>query len=238
MANYFPALIISKNNTTFLSESGAIGQMGFIPSPGAGGRPDGDFWAVPVSDFGVVSGIDFVPVSEDNENAAPSPFAFRVFRLLQHKQSDHWYVRGSINGDAAASPIEYGYIQASESAECCDTPSLQLPTDVPTPAGCYAMCDFDADGKYFAIFGVPSTTPTEPFYYAFGAFNGQTLAALSTTGYASVGALVTAMNNNWGVAVGGTFSAINSNTSVKLAQTSGDGTDVLCVQIMAVNPSL
>lgn len=232
MANYIPALIIKRNNTVYISETGEVGKMDFVPSPGAGGRLDGDYWAVPIVDNGIFSGFNFTPANADAPSA-PSPQAFRVFRLINMSGNDYWYVRGTSNGDAGASPAEAGYIQAAQAAECC-TEGVALPTDIPAIAPCYEMCEFDADGKYFAVFGLPIPTGTSPNYYAYGYYQGAPLAALSASGYATPELLISAMNSNWSAV--GTWSLVEGAVA-KVTQANGTGTDSVCIQVITINPS-
>lgn len=232
-ATFIPALVIKHNNDVYLTPDLVVGVTMSIPTPGSGGVIDGDFWAVPINNYGIVSGFNFEPTTP-NSTDAPSDQSFHVFRLISRFGNDVWYVRGSsTSNDDASSPTNFGYIEASQDAECCSETPRALPTDIPDLAPCQEMCEWDADQSYFAVFQLPALTGTTPNFYAYGSFNGVPLTALSSTGYASPGALVTALNTNWSSV--GTWAYTNG--VLKVTQTDGPGTDVLCVNIIAINPS-
>lgn len=232
MANYFPALVIKHNNDVYLTPEGVVGHMDVIPSPGAGGVIDGDYWAVPITDYGLVSGFNFVPTSPTSI-IPPAPGAFHVFRLAFRHGYDVWYVRGTstLSGD---SPAENGYIQAAAAYECCAEVPVNLPTSIPAIAPCFLMCDFDADGNYFAMPGLPTLTGNLR-YFPYGYFNGVELTAATGTGYATTGALLAFLNSgDWGAIGTWTY----TDNVLKVTQTDGPGTDTFCIAIIPVNPSL
>lgn len=236
-ASFIPALVIKHNNDVYLSDDLVIGVTQDIPTPGAGGTIDGDFWAVPITD-NVVSGFNFIPTTPTSTDK-PTNDSFHVFRLYSRNRNDVWWVRGTTTFDGE-SPANPGYIQVSQDAECCDVTPRTLPTDVPTLAACQVMCNFDADGKYFATVGLPTLTGNLR-YFPYGTLNGDDLAAASTTGYASVAALLAFLNSgSWG-AIGTWTQPDDKNgdpsQTLVVTQTAGPGTDVLCMEIITVNPS-
>lgn len=231
-ATFIPALVIKHNNDVYLTPDLVVGVTQSIPTPGSGGVPDGDFWAVPITDYGVVTGFNYKPTSPTSTDA-PTDQSFHVFRLTTRLGNDVWYVRGTTTTNTSASPDEPGYIEASQDAECCEADPVTLPTDVPDLAGCQEMCEFDADGNYFAVFQLPQLTGTTPRYFPYGSFNGTALTAASATGYATSDTLLTFLNASWSNVGTWTF----ANGVLKVTQTDGPGTDVLCVNIIAINPS-
>lgn len=235
-SSFISALVIKHNNTLFKNDdNGVIGKTMSIPTPGSGGSPHGDFWAVPVADYGVFTGFKFEPTTPNNATP-PTLDSFHVFLLVNEnaKGRDSWWVRGRTTYTTVGSPQEYGYIQAAADAECCDATPGQLPTDLPLFSACQEMCQWDANGKYFAIWQLPSLSGNLR-YLAYGRFNGVALTALTATGYTSGALLATGMTSAWGTAAGGTFTF--ANNALQLVQTAGDGDDVICVTIATVNPS-
>lgn len=228
-SSFISAKVIKRNNTLFLSDTGIVGQIMSIPTPGSGGVIDGDYWAVPITNYGIFTGFNYEPALPDDETP-PTVDSFHVFRLTNRFGNDWMYVRGR----TTINTTEYGYIQASADAECCASPARSLPTSIPNIAGCQLMCEWDANSKYFALWGLPSLSGNLR-YLAYGYFNNVALTALTATGYVSSTTLVSAMNSSWGATVGGTFAF--ANNVLTLTQTAGPGTDVICVTITTVNPS-
>lgn len=231
MANYFPALVIKHRNDVFMT-GGVIGTTMAIPTPGAGGVLDGDFWAVPITDYGLFSGFNFLP-AKATDIVPPAPGAFHVFRLYQRSEDDVWYVRGTTTNDGN-SPALPGYIQASAAYECCAVTPVNLPTTIPAIAPCYYMCDWDANKQYFAMIGLPTLTGTAPRYYPYGYYNGTALTSAASTGYATTAALLAFLNaGTWATVGTWTF----TNNVLKVTQTSGTGTNTLCAAVIAISPS-
>lgn len=229
-ATYIPALVIKRNNDVYLTPDLVVGVTMSIPTPGAGGAIDGDYWAVPISDKGVVTGFNFVPTTSDAADAdAPTPQSFHVFRLVnQTPLTDQvWYVLGTTSYDDE-SPANCGYIQAAADAECCAADPCTLPTTRPTLYPCQVACEFDADGSYFFILALPTDAGT---YYANGYLNGETLAQASG---ATAALLRTSLASLWSsqgspeIVI--TWTVLNG-TSIKGVITSGSGSDVLCAVV-------
>lgn len=225
MASFIPALIIKHNNTVYLDDNlVAYGDIQTIPTAGSGGRPDGDYWAVPITE-GVVSGFNFVPTSPDSTDA-PSVQSFHVFRLITSKafgKADYWYVLGTTTD----------YIAASNAAECCSGED-PLPTEVTPLAPTQLLCQWNnpTDQEYFAVLAVPSLAFGDRIY-GYGYFNNEALPDLAVGGYASASALVSALNSLWGATVGGTFVLADNGSTIILTQTAGPGTDELSVTLFS-----
>lgn len=231
-ATFISALVIKHNNNVFISDTGVVGQTMSIPTPGAAGGVDiADYWAVPITDYGIFTGFNFEPATAD-DTTPPTIDSFHVFRLIGRLGNDWYYIRGKTTSTTVS---DYGYIQAAADAECCESPARSLPTSIPVINGCQLMCEWDSNGLYFALWGLPSLSGNLR-YLAYGYFNNVALAALGvSTGYTSGATLATAMNTAWSATVGGTFAF--ANNVMKLTQTAGPGTDVICVTIGTVNPS-
>lgn len=235
-ATFIPALVIRHNNDVYLTDDLVVGVTMSIPTPGSGAVIDGDYWAVPITDNGIVTGFDFEPTTP-TDNTPPTPQSFHVFRLVNRFGNDVWYVVGSTttDGDSPANP---GYIQAAQDAECCDETPRTLPTDVPELFPCQTACQFDADGNYFFILGVPSLGVGES-YVANGYLDDETLPQASG---ATVTALVTSLNNLWdgvgspNIAITWTQSDTGSTGLPVIIGviTDGDGTDTLCGKVSTV----
>lgn len=236
-SSFISALVIKHNLDVYMNtDSLTAGVTMPIPTIGAGGVPDGDFWAEPITD-NVVSGFNFIPVDSTNINTAPTSQSFRVFRLVNRFGNDSWYVRGTTTQADGGSPASCGYIQASNDAECCAADPCTLPTDIPVMAPCQTMCEWDANSLYFAEFALPVLTLNYR-YYPYGYFNGTLLTAGTATGYVSKTSLLAFLNSGaWG-AIGTWTAGSAANTNwVKVTQSAGPGTDVICVAFITVNPS-
>lgn len=225
-ASFISATIIKHNNTVYLDQDLVVyGSVQLIPTPGAGGRPDGDFWADPITDLGVVDGFNFIPVEEGV--AAPSAQAFEVFRLITSKafgKPDYWYVLGT----------QDDYNTSAADAECCADDPEPMPDEVPPLAPSQDMCQYNnsTDQEYFAVFGVPSLGFGDRLY-AYGWFNGVALAELSGAGYLTAALLASAMQSAWGATVGGTFAASADGLTITLTQSAGSGEDSIAVNVFA-----
>jgi hypothetical protein len=226
-ATFIPALVIKHNNSVFLTADLVAGVTMAIPTPGSGGVIDGDYWAVPISDYGIVSGINFEPTTPDSTDA-PTLQSFHVFRLISRLGNDVWYVRGSTTFDGE-SPANAGYIQASQDAECCDETPRTLPTDIPELVPCQTACEWNADNNYFFTIGLPTDAGT---YTGNGYLNGEELPEI--TG-ATPAAIQTALNANW-TNVGSPNVVITWTVTDLVAMgviTDGTGQDTLCAKIVS-----
>lgn len=224
-ATFIPAIAIKHGNSVFL-ETDLIdyGYATVIPTPGSGAVPDGDYWAVPITE-GVVSGFNYVPTQPDSTDA-PTAQSFHVFRLVNRFGNDVWYVVGTTTE----------YIAAAADAECCAESPETLPTTVTALAPTQMMCQFNnaTDMEYFGVWGLPTQAEGETLF-AYGYFNGSALPAVSSAGYADGDALASALTSLWGATVGGTFAF--DDDVLTLTQTDGPGTDVIGINIVAINPS-
>lgn len=223
-ATYISGLVIKHGNETFLDTNLVdFGLIMSIPTPGAGGQIDGDYWAVPITE-GVVSGFDYVPKAP-NAAIPPTPQSFAVFRLITNPgtANDKWWVRGTT----------LQYIASAAAAECCDTP-IPLPTDTPELAPTQLLCERNGAGQTFAVFGIP-TPPSGGRYYAYAYFNNVALTDLSMSGYATPALLVAAMQSVWGGPTGGTFTLANG--VINFVQTNGDGDDVIAINVFTAATS-
>jgi hypothetical protein len=224
-ATFIPALVIKHNNDVYLTPDLIVGVSMAIPTPGAGGVIDGDYWAVPISNYGIVTGFDFVPTTPTNTDA-PTLQSFHVFRLTTRFGNDIWYVVGTTTLDGE-SPAKDGYIQAAEDAECCAESPATLPTTVPALYPCQVACEWNADGNYFFVIGLPTDIGT---YTGNGYLNGDALTQI--TG-ATPAALQTQLNTHW-TATGSPAVTITWTVTNLIAVgviTNGTGEDVLCAKI-------
>ena len=221
---FVDAIIVQHGNDVKLVD-GVFGEAGVVPTPSAGGLPDGDYWAVPVNN-GSVSGLTYNPTIPGSTDA-PDIQAFHVFRLLNRFSSDVWYVIGTTQE----------YTDAAHDAECCteSSPPNLLPTGQITVAPCQQICA-DGDGVFTAILGLPTLAEGEA-WFPFGFLNGVALTAASGAGYASAGALETFLNANWltgNLAATWDVSADNKTLTNTLAAGDDNDPDVLCAAVIVV----
>lgn len=235
-ATFIPALVIKHNNDVYLNTNTlAVGTIMSIPTPGSGAVIDGDYWAVPIND-NVVSGFDYIPCAPTDTDA-PTAQSFHVFKMTNRFGNDVWIVRGTTTAAVGGSPSSCGYIQAAQDAECCAASPCELPTDVPVIAACQTLCNWDSDNKYFGEFGLPELT-SNLRYYPYGYYNDVLLGAGSAIGYATKTALLSFLNSgDWGAIGTWTVDDATNANSIKVTLAAGDGTDVLCVGFITVNPS-
>ncbi len=147
-------------------------------------------------------------------------------------------VRGTSTSAASGSPSECGYIQAAADAECCDTTPCNLPTSIPVQAACQTMCEWNANSLYFATFALPTLAVAGYRYYPYGYYNNVLLPSASAIGYGSKGALLTFLNTQASWHAIGTWSyADGAQTILQVVQAAGSGANVVCISIIALNPS-
>ena len=226
-ATFIPALVIKHNNDVYLNADLEVGVTMSIPTPGSGAVIDGDYWAVPISDYGIVTGFNFDLPADPTSTDPPTPQSFHVFRLVNRFGNDVWYVRGTTTTDGE-SPANPGYIQAAQDAECCSEDPAELPTDVPQMLPCQTACETNADGDYFFLLALPTDAGT---YTANGYMNGETLTTATGTNAAT---LASSLNSLWdGVGsptVVVTWTVANDTTILGVI-TDGSGYDTLCAVV-------
>ncbi len=217
--SFIPALIIQQESTVNIdSATGVVGLTGLIPTPNSGGQVDSDYWATPVTNFGIIgTGFKYTPTTAASTDK-PDAQSFHVVRIIKNDQSTDWYALGTSTE----------YLEASEEVECCGTtsppPVMPTSSDLPIIAACQILCNTNDAGLYIGVFAAPS--PDTGTYRANGYFND--VALPQVTG-ATVAALVTALNSNgsWNSSAIGTWTNPSGNTLI-VTQADGDGTDVLC----------
>jgi len=111
MAFYIPALVIQRNNTVFIATTGVtvqksggseilagIGLSTEIPTAEGGAVPDGDYWAIPTADSGIVSSFTYLPYNANDPigSIQPNIQAFKVCRIMNTLASDYWYIVGTV----------------------------------------------------------------------------------------------------------------------------------------------
>lgn len=194
-ATFIKGLVIKQDNTVFLdTDLVNYGQVQILPTPGAGGNPiDGNFWAIPIVDEGIVGGFRFEPKSD---NTAPTPQSFEVFRLRtsEHLSNNkhYWYVRGNVDQ----------YVTAAAQAENGDNVT-PLPLTVPPLSPEYDIC-----GGAVVILDIPAGTGNLTSLGGYVTTDGNyvTLPVLPAAGAATPADLAGQMTTAWASATGATFS--------------------------------
>lgn len=223
MAVTTTALVLESNGHTFFSGNEVLragSNVGItmpIPTPDGGGSFEGDFWASPINEYGVVTGITFTPYNLNSAlPAKPHPYSVaackvRVQGILTNGKPDYYFVLGTSAQWAAGS----------------------LPTNsslVYWPAVVWAQPVVDANGiavsgSFEFILGVP-TLPTSPSttLYPVGYLNDVALTASTANGYANITTLLTFLNANWSTigspSITVTWTASTNNSAVKGSFTS------------------
>lgn len=231
-ANFIKALALQYNNEVYLGDGVTPGQItNNVPTPGAGGVIDGDYWAVPVND-GVFSGFNFTSTSPDSTDK-PDVQAFHVVRISTNPNTldNTWWLLGTSTD----------YATASETAECCgdSSPSGAMPLDAPAIAPCQVICsDGDTPAVYTAVLGLPTLGAGE-HYFPFGYFNGVALTAATAAGYANTTDLLTFLNASWLTgALTNTWAVTGDHLTLTntLDSATATGADVLCAAVVAITP--
>lgn len=173
---YIPALVLQYNNDQYINGGVSPGTIKLIPTASQGGYVVEDVWAVPLTD-GIVSSWQWVTTSPDSTDK-PSASSVHAVKINSYNTSDSWIVLGTSTF----------WMQASADADCCYSPSFDMPTTISDIAACQALCAND-DGNQFGVFGLPS--PDGGTYTANGIYNDTALPEV--TG-ATAAALVTALN--------------------------------------------
>jgi hypothetical protein len=247
MASYIPAFVIEKNNNVFINSATSIGAVEEIPTPDGGGFIDADYWAVPIN-HGIYGGFNFVPYNILNpaENVAPSIDSYACVRISKQgaNGSSDWYM---VLGTSVA------YITASGGGAALALVWPNRSHTIPLLPICQTMNGVDANGKYIAVYALPSfdiLPATVQTWFIYGNFNGFALPAATANGYATTGTLLTFLNTattnsgtatapvyagGWGVV--GTWTVSADSITLTATQTAGPGTDVLCAAIVAILPS-
>lgn len=223
--SYISALVIQTTDEILINETtGEVGQTQQIATPNSGGQLDGDFWATPVTGFGVIgTGFNYVPTQPGSSSDKPDVQSFHVFRLINQSQAGNVYVLGTSTQ----------YNTVSKEVECCGTtsPAPVMPTsaDLPIIAACQTLCNQDAtSGLYVGVFAAP--TPDTGTYAANGYFNGVALPQVTA---ATVALLNTALNANasWNSTSIGTWTNPSGATLIVTQGVNAPGTDILCMKI-------
>lgn len=224
--NFLKAVAIQFNNTVYLNDGVTPGKtVNDVPTPGAGGIIDGDYWAVPVN-TGVLSGFNYDSTEPDSTDA-PDAQAFHVVRISEQNSANRWWLLGTSTD----------YANTSETVECCDdtSPVAVMPTDAPSIAPCQVVCE-DAEGVFTAVVGLPTLAEGET-YFPFGYFNGTALTAASGAGYANTTALLAFLNASWLTgALTNTWAVTEDDLTLTntLDSATATGEDVLCVAVVAI----
>lgn len=240
MPAYIPALVVQKNNSVFIATTGVtvqksggaeilagVGLSTEIPTADGGGVPDGDYWALPVNDSGIVTSFHYLPYNANDPigSIKPNAQAFAVCRIMNTKASDYWYIVGTVAQ----------YITANGGAA--------LPTTITAlVAPCQGLGEWNVNNKYFVIMALPALGSVNDRYFPYGYFNGVALPAGANAGYTTPATLLTFLNASW-TNVGSPVSAITwtisaDNLTLMGQESSGVGTDIFCGAVVAINPSL
>jgi hypothetical protein len=231
-STYVTARVIKHNNTVFLTEdqNSTVGTIMAVPTPGAGARVDGDYWAIPINDNGIVTGFDFEPTTPTSTDA-PTADSFHVTRITNMLGYDVWWILGTSTFDGE-SPANPGYIQAAQDVECCEADPRLLPTDAPTVYPCQVSCIL-TDGAPGYQFNLQLPLPRSGANFTGnGYLNGTALPQVQA---ATPALLQTALNSNWtnvgspNVVVTWTVSA---DGQIIGTVTDGDGSETLCARFL------
>jgi hypothetical protein len=219
-----PALVIQQNNTVFRQENIITGKVLDIPCREAF-LDDTDYWAVPVKDEGVFTGLSYVLAA--GENIAPPTFdSFKVTRVRDKLSKFDWWVYGTHTD------------LINSCATCCDSPPVPMPGIDGIQiiiAPCQFICTTNDNGEFYAIFGLPTLEAGEA-YYPVGSYENVAFATASPTGYATVELLLAFLNSSWnpGSPPSATWTA--SEDGLTLIATGLEEETSLCVIVEVITP--
>jgi len=184
-----PCLVVQMNNKVFATPDGIIGRVEQVPCR-AVLIDSVPFWASPVKNFGIYDPtalqyrVDLSP-----NDSAPTYDSFLVQRVRDKISGYTWWI----------------YITEAEGnqfinscATCCGADAVAMPgingIDI-VIAPCQNICAQNAEGKYEAVFGLPTLTADNPSYHPIGSFDNVELA--TALNYDNVADLLTFLNANW-----------------------------------------
>lgn len=218
---YTPALVVQIDTYILRNGDASFGQIKLIPTPASGGYVDGDYWATPILDDGIVgTGFHYEPTVSSSVDR-PDPQSFHVIRLIMQTNQTNISTTWWVNGNSQQ------YINASADAEVGHaSPPVLMPQTLASFVPAQIICNQNDAGLYFGILAAPIPAPTGTArYFAKGWLNGNALIALSAGGYTTADTLLTALNSSWSNV--GTWTLTADKQTFIVTQAAGSGTDVL-----------
>lgn len=249
--SFITALILQQDTTVFISPAGpavqktagvssnymtGLGLLALVPDPPNGAIVEGDVWAVPVNDNGLVSGWTYTPynLNDPTQNNPPTNQAIAATRIGTR-----------LNGYPSVLYI----LGTSAQYNTAIGGGAATPQSWPAGTylvGCTTLCQINSVGQYFQEFQLPALTGNDR-YFPYGYFNGVAFTSASATGYTTPATLLSFLNAVWTNVgpINGVVQATllwslspDNNTLTVVETANGTGADIICVQIGQVNPSL
>lgn len=224
MAATTTALVLESNGVTFfngnevLRAGSNVGLTMPIPTPDGGGSFQGDFWASPINDNGIITGITFTPYNLNNGlPAKPHPYSVAVCKIRwqgvnTNGKPDYYFVLGTSTQWAAGS--------LPTASSLVYWPAIINPQQVVGSDGVVVPNSFEF------ILGLPTINYSSPIltFFPVGYLNDVALTAATANGYANTTLLLSFLNTNWTTigspSISITWSLSPNATSVKGAFTS------------------
>lgn len=222
-----PCFCLQVNEQQFVQLSGTIGKVYDVPCKNV--LIDKElYWFMPVKDEGIFSA--FSPILAVGVDAAKPTFDSILVQRVRDKLTNYdWWFAVNTADDFKNS-----------CNTCCGDGAVPMPFLTgfnPVIAPCQTLCDLNADGDYFAIFGIPALGAGLN-YYATGSFNNEALPS-SGTSFANLAALLVFLNSSW-TNVGSPnveFVWTATGDGLTLIATGGNSLDSLCVFVYSIAPS-
>ena len=227
-----PCLAIQLKNTQFIYDDNVVGKILNVPCRDSF-VDELLYWFVPIKDDGIFTGLQIIPADANNPVGSPPTFDSILTQRIRDKLSNStWWVY--VDGDTPGDQFK------TSCNTCCGADAIPMPGTTGgfkiEIAPCQAICDStDANGNYISTFGLPTLESSPPtVYFPYGSYNNVALTAASSSGYATVGDLLTFLN---GTSLWNTFVWTASADNLTLVATGGSLGDSLCVEVLAVTPS-
>ena len=230
-----PCYVVQKNMQIFLTDDNIVGQILKVPCRNVI-IADVAMWAVPVKDAQIFTTLYYTPVLDNGQKPVPQPTydSFMVLRIQDKLSDDIWWVYVTTAQD---------FVNACST--CCGNSAILMPLtsggQVIQIAPCDGLCLQNAAGQYYTNWGIPYL-PYGYTYFPYGSFNNVPLTAAPAHGFPTLTGLMNFLNSTWSNTgspnANITWTLSPDNLTLIATETGyGTGSDNLCVNVLAINPS-
>lgn len=239
-----PCLVLEKNRVQFieLDDEYVVGKVLSIPCRSIDEDSTGDVWAVPIRDYGVFTGLEFIPKTGIYKTVAPtydSRTAFRIWDKITEELE--WYVYGSrtdffnscttccANLNSSYVPMPGVNSDGTKNLVWRVAPTILLDSAVK-----------DSNGNLISYWGIPSLD-TGYNFYPYGSFNNIPFPDAPSTGFTTKELMLSWLNTNCS-SVGSpsvatlTWTILPDESGIgSLVATGGTVDDVIGLSVVAVS---
>lgn len=190
-----PCLVLEKNRVQFIEFDAdyVVGKVLSVPCRSVDEDSTGDVWAVPIRDYGVFTGLQFIPKTDEfaiNPPTYDSKTAFRIWDKITEELE--WYILGSRTDffnscstccGATYTPMPGVNADGSNNLSWVIAPTVQLGDAT------------DTNGHYISYWGIPSLDAGYN-YFPYGSYNDIAFPTAPSTGFATKTDLLNWLNAN------------------------------------------